>query len=253
MIRSVAKRRIGVLAYASGEREYARRVLRSLGYAPLVFTNLDELTAMGADAMTLDMLYLGNMPVTDSKGREVLEGVGVSIGPDVPVLHAGSRQDVRTKIRGDVAGPPRSFSDFYKLILSFLDSRGFESARSRLSWGPYAFDPLEKGVTFADQNVQLNAAAFEIALEFFFNAGRTLSTKRLKQMLCIDKAAFTYGDDSLTHTIADLATELRLGGIYGWSLEALGADGYRLSRVGASTCGFAAETAPHSMVQLERQ
>ena len=129
MIRSVAKRRIAVLAYASEEREYARRVLRSLGYAPLVFTNLDELRAMGADATTFDMLYPGNMPVTDSKGREVLEGVLVSIGPDVPVLHAGSYRDVRAKLHGVVAGPPRSFSDFYKLILSFLSARGFESTR----------------------------------------------------------------------------------------------------------------------------
>src|SRR4030088_2562684 len=110
MIRSVAKRRIGVLAYASGEREYARRVLRSLGYAPLVFTKLDELTAMGADATTLDMLYLGNTPVTDSKGREVLEGVRVSIGPDVPVLHAAAQKNARAKLHGVVAGPPRSFS-----------------------------------------------------------------------------------------------------------------------------------------------
>src|SRR5437899_10986189 len=146
MIRSVAKRRIAVLAYASEEREYARRVLRSLGYAPLVFTNLDELRAMGADATTFDMLYPGNMPVTDSKGREVLEGVLVSIGPDVPVLHAGSYRDVRAKLHGVVAGPPRSFSDFYKLILSFLSARGFESTRSRLSWDSYAFDPLARGL-----------------------------------------------------------------------------------------------------------
>lgn len=252
MIRLVAKRRVGVLAYAAGEREYARRVLRSLGYAPLIFTNLDELTAMGADAMTLDMLYVGNLPVTDSKGREVLEGVRVSIGPDVPVLHAG-HQEVRPKVRGVAASLPRSFSDFYKLIRSFMSARGFESNRSHLAWGVYAFDPLDRGVSFADHNVQLDAAAFDIALELFFNAERTLSHKRLKQMLYLDKPVFRNSDDYLTHTITGLATDLRLCGTYGWSLETLGPAGYRLSRVEARTSDLGAETVPHPVDQLERQ
>jgi hypothetical protein len=255
MIRSVAKKRIGVLAYASGEREYARRVLRSLGYAPLVFTNLDELTAMGADATTLDMLYLGNMPATDSKGREVLEGVRVVIGPNVPVLRAGLNR-ARAKPQGVVPGRLRSFSDYYKLILSFLDaSCGLESVRSRLLWGPYTFDPLNTTVTFAGQTVQLDDVAFEITLELFFNAGRTLANKRLKQMLSLDRTAFGQGEDYLTRTIADLATKLRLSGAYGWRLETLGPDGYRLSRAEVPTTDIAAETEPHqhSADRLESQ
>ena len=103
---------------------------------------------------------------------------------------------------------------------------------------------LSRGVTFADQNVQLDAVAFDITLEFFFNAGRTLSSKWLKQMLYLNKAALKQRDDYLTNTITGLAADLRLCGTYGWSLETLDSGGHRLIRVQASTSEVASETGP---------
>ena len=244
-----------MLAYSSWEREYARRVLRSLGYAPLVFTNLDELAEMGVGATTLDMLYLGNMPVTDSKGREVLEGVRASIGPDVPVLHAGLHQDIRPKSRGVSASPPRSFSDYYRLILSFLNACRFEGARPHLSWGSYAFDPLGRTVAFAGRTVRLEPAAFDVALEFFFYAGRTLTTKRLKQVMHFEKAALRLKEDYLACTITTLKTELCLSGVHGWALETVESVGYRLIRVDPALSSPATEASsrPLAGAELESQ
>ena len=236
--RSAIPRRIGVLAYAARSRECVRRVLRSLGHAPLVFTNVDDLTAIGAGATTLDLLVIGDAPDTDSRGREVMATVLVATGPGVQVLRAPwHRRGRRSLLSGDAVegiAAPRFFSDLCGVILFSLHSHGFQSAPLRLTWGEYSFDPIERTVTFGGEEVLLDAVTFDVAVEFFFNADLILTKKWLKQMLPLgESGANWHRIDNIGCTVDDLRVALQLQASNGWILEDLGAAGYRLVRVPA--------------------
>ncbi|MDM0077406.1 hypothetical protein QTH90_23570 [Variovorax sp. J2P1-59] len=237
MSRLAAKRRAGVLAYTLRAREYMRRTLRSQHYAPLVFTRLDDLIAMGPGAKTLDMLLLGDAPELDSQGQPLLAGIRSVIGPDVPVLRLQLQNDAkhihrRATAEGDFPLSPRFFSDLYRVILSFLDAHGFESSPSHLAWGDYSFDPLRRAVAFEKREARLDAVAFDIALELFFNTDRTLTRKALRQMLPSGEQGQTgYRIDNIGSVIKDIRSALQLRGSRGWALETFPHAGYRLMRM----------------------
>lgn len=237
MTRPAAMRRVGVLAYAPRSREYLRRVLRSLGYAPRVFAHLDELTAMGPAASTLDMLFLGDVPDTDSRGRAVVAGALAVVGPNVPVLHAPLDRRRRARSRGEagdniVTASPRFFGDVCSSVMSFLASQGIESEQASFSWGVYAFHPLEKSVAFAGEEVTLDAVAFDVALELFFNIGKPVTKKWLKRMLPSGgHGAVWHRIDNIACTVDDLRVAIQLSESNGLTLDPLGDTGYQLRRV----------------------
>lgn len=244
MIRSAATLRVGVLAYTPRSREYARRVLRALGYAPLVFADLKEFMAMGSDTSSLHLMLLGDAPLMDSDGEFVLENVRLAIGPDAPLLEFGLEQDAQPgTARSSVSAPggaPQFFGDLCVSILSFLLAHGFEASKPSLSWGIYAFDPFKSSVTFEGRRVRLDAVAFDIALELFHNPGRTISKRWLKQMLPPCGEGGTWQRiDHLAHTMKDLRLSLQLRKTHGWVLETLPRVGYRLVRAGQGRAGRA--------------
>ncbi|MGO4396510.1 hypothetical protein AB4Z46_34715 [Variovorax sp. M-6] len=237
MTRPAALRRAGVLAYGPRSREYLRRVMRSFGYAPLVFASLDELTAMGPAASTLDMLLLGDVPDTDSLGRVVMASARAAVGPNARVLHAPLQPRGRARNRGatvdniDTASP-RYFGDLYGAILSFLNSHGFEGTQAPFSWGGHAFHPIEKTVSFAGEEVKLDPVAFDVALEFFFSIGRPVTRKWLKRMLpTSERGANWHRIDNIACTVDDLRVAIQLHEPNGWALDALGDVGYQLRRL----------------------
>jgi DNA-binding winged helix-turn-helix (wHTH) protein len=237
MFRTAATRRVGVLAYTFRTREYARRVFRSLGYAPRVLVSLDELAAMGPDASTLDMLLLGDVPPTDAKGRMILERVCEVVGPGVPVLLVGMQKagcvNPHVATAGVVTASPRFFGDLFLGIVSFLDAVGLERPPPRLSWGEYSFDPARTVVAFANRETRLDAVAFDIALELFFHAGRTVTKKELSLMLPSDEeGAARFRIQNIGSVIKELRSSLRLRDLHGWQLETLPHVGYRLMRAG---------------------
>ncbi|MDM0108290.1 hypothetical protein QTH97_25300 [Variovorax sp. J22R24] len=240
MSRFAAKRRAGVLAYTLRAREYMRRTLRAQRYAPLVFTSLEELTAMGTGARTLDMLLLGDMPESDSQGQPMLAAIRGIVGSDVPVLGLKLQNDPRFILQrastdDDFTVAPRFFSDLYRVILSFLDAHGFESSSPLLSWGDYAFDPLRRSVNFARRQARLDPVAFDVALELFFNVHRTLTRKALRLMLPTGEQGQTgYRIDNIGSVIKDVRSALHLRGSRGWSLETFPHAGYRLTRMAPS-------------------
>jgi hypothetical protein len=242
VFRTAATRRVGVLAYTLRTREYARRVFRSLGYAPLVFVSLDELAAMGPDASTLDMLLLGDMPQSESDARMILERIREIVGPRVPALHVGMQKTdcVNPHFAANAVGTasPRFFGNLFLDIASFLDAIGLERPPPRLSWGEYSFDPVRTAVAFAKRETRLDAVAFDIALELFFQAGRTVTKGDLSRMLPSDEEGATrLRIDHIGSVIKELRSSLRLGDFHGWRLETLPYTGYRLVRVGIQPPG----------------
>jgi hypothetical protein len=236
MSRIAAKRRVGVLAYTLRTREFARRVFRSLGYAPRVFLGLDELAAMGSDASTLDMLLLGDVPPADTHGR-VFERVREVVGPSVPVFHVEMQKpvclDPLVAPNGVVTASPRFFGDLFLDVRSFLDAVGLEQPRPLLSWGEYSFDPVRTVVAFANRETRLDAVAFDIALELFFHAGKTVTKSALLLMLASNEEGETrFRIDNIGSVIKELRSSLRLRDFHGWRLETLPYAGYRLMRVG---------------------
>jgi hypothetical protein len=213
--------------------------LRSLGYAPMVFSSLDEFAAaLGSATARLDMLFLGDLPETDHQGRAAAACVMAAIDPKLPVFQLPLTRAVGGRSRrranpGDrmVTAPPRFFGQLFDAIQSFLDMHGFESAPGELCWGGYAFDPSELTVSFGDQEVQLDAVAFDVALEFFYNAGEALSVTWLRRMLPVgERGANWHRIDNLACTVEDLRFALQLHHPNRWVLATLGDAGYRLLR-----------------------
>ena len=228
-------RRVGVLAYTLRAREYARRVFRAVGYAPLVFVSLDELIEFGANASTLDMLLIGDAPPTDGPGRPVLQSVRQLVGPEVPLLHAHLARNA-----GPVASPadvasasPRYFGDLCTVILSQLCAVGIEKAPVQLTWGEYVLEPARRVVVFDGRQVGLDAVAFDIALELFFRAGQLVSKRTLTMMLPPNEQGLERRRiDNIGSVIKELRSSLRLRDMHGWTLETLPHVGYRLVRTG---------------------
>ena len=233
---SVALLRVAVLSYTPRSREFARRALRSLGCAPLIFSSLDELEAMGERSASLDLLLLGDVPDVDSQGRMALAGAMALVGPEVPVLHAPLSKRPRSRSRGADAtdiqlASPRYFGELYAAILDFLPTARLDDAPSGLAWEGYEFHPRERTVAFGDAEVRLDPVAFDVALELFYNAGQPLSRRWLKRMLPSgEHGAHWHSIDNLGVTVDDLCVAIRLDGAHGWQLDRPSAESYRLRR-----------------------
>ncbi len=233
---SVAMLRAAVLSYTPRSREFARRALRSLGCAPLIFSSLDELEAMGERSASLDLLLLGDVPDVDSQGRMALAGAMAVVGPEVPVLHAPLAKRPRARSRGPGANEvqlasPRYFGELYAAILDFMPCDRLEGTPEGLVWDAYAFHPRERIVAFGNDEVRLDPVTFDVALELFFNAGQPLSRKWLKRMLPSgEHGAHWHSIDNLGVTIDDLCVAIRLDGTHGWQLDRPSAESYRLRR-----------------------
>jgi len=260
MSRSTATWRVGILAYTQRSREYGRRILRSLGFAPLVFIDLDELQAMGSGATELDLLYLGDPPLRAARGRAVLNEVRQVVGPHVPVLYAPFQPRKRPNKYLDslvdaTPAPWQTFSDLYRVTLTFLKHLGYRGTHLTLTWGAETFNPLRRSVHFENGRVRLSPLEFDIALEFFYNAGSTVSLQWLRRMLPPHGAAVS-GTDRIASIVEGLRLQLRLDGSVGWNLQPVARTGYRLSRgdpVKDSSSPFGFHTVNPSSPSMQRE
>lgn len=218
-------RRIGVLGHALREREYARRVLRALGVAPLVFTSIDELATLGD---RLNLLFLADVPEAASEeAPDVLSLMGTKI---VPLAQEAPAPTRHLRGRPPVAAP--AFDDFYRSILLSLRTRGLACAMpTPLVWGAYSFQPMDRSVSFPGRTQRVDPVTFDLALEFFFNAERVLSIPRLRQMLNPVRGARRFWGNELIGTLTDVVDELQLHGAHGWRLVHCEPEAFRLDRV----------------------
>ncbi len=223
-------RRIGVLGHALREREYARRVLRALGIAPLVFTSVEELAAMGDDMARLNLLFLGDMPEVQREGApDVLSSMASKV---VLLAHVETTPAPTRHLRGRPPAVAPSFDDFYRTMLLSLKSRGLGCAVPKpLVWGAYSFHPMDRSLSFAGRTQRLDPVTFDIALELFFNAERVLSIPRLRQMLNPVRGARRFWGNEIIGTMTDVVDALELRGAHGWRLEHCEPEAFRLDRV----------------------
>ncbi|PIF75036.1 hypothetical protein CLU95_2176 [Variovorax sp. 54] len=222
-----------MLGRALREREYARRVLRTLGIAPWVFTSVDELAALGDDVGRMQVLFLADVPEIEREGA--LPGVLSSVGTRVvPLTHAMPGPAPTRQLRGRPPAVAPSFDDFYRTILAALKARGLPCAAPKpLVWGAYSFHPVDRSVVIADQTQRLDPVTFDLALEFFFHAGRVRTIPQLRQMLNPVRGATRFWGNEIIGTLTDVADALALHGAHGWRLVHCEPEAFRLDRVPA--------------------
>lgn len=246
MIHTTTPTRIGVLACTRRTQEYVRRILRSMGYAPLVFANVQELAALGSNASKLRMLVVGGHS-TDIAARdgELLASIRAAIGERVPLLYCPLGNAPRAMYRGIADGvvPDSSqyVSDLCQALRGFMESFGLRGPQSSLHWGGYAFHLLQGAVTFADKEVRLPPLSFDTALELFYNAGQTVAPGCLASVLPIGRARPT--EPSFSRIVHDLKVSLELGCGHGWDLAAMPGGRYKLFRTGQEAEPFVAPAA----------
>ncbi|WP_341887100.1 hypothetical protein [Variovorax sp. YR752] len=226
-------RRVGVVGHALREREYVRRVLRALGVAPLVFTSIDELAAMGDDLARLNLLFVSDLPEVEREGGVSAKAVLAPLGTRVVLLTQAATDAPPTRqLRGRPPAVAPSFDDFYRTILLTLRTRSLACATPMpLVWGAYSFHPADRSVTFSGRTVRLDAVFFDLALELFFNAEQVLSIPRLRRMLNPARGARRFWGNEIIGTMTDLVTSLELRGAHGWRLEHCEPEAFRLDRV----------------------
>lgn len=230
-----ARRRAAVLSASLRSREQMRRVLRQLGYAPLIFADLDEFLEAGCGSpRALDMLLLGDVPEQSAWGDWGQARRLLGIDARLPLLHAPMRRQPRPPARGSadartMLAAPRYYGELHETVLRFLRQYGFETAPRALRWGRYAFDPAAMAVSFDERQVSLDPVAFDLALEFFNHAGRTLGPAWLRCMLPADeRGANWHRIDNLACTVDDLRYALQLDAADGWRLDGTEQEGFGL-------------------------
>ena len=233
MTHPAATTRVGVLACTSRAQEYMRRILRSLGYAPLVFTSVEELAALGSGASKLRALFAGGHPIDIAeRDSKLLADIRVVIGPRVPVLYCPLGNAPRAIYQGvaDEVVPDSSqhFVDLCIAVSEFLESHGLRSLPPLLRWEGYAFDLLRSAVSFAGTEVRLAPLSFDTALALFYNAGRTVTPERLESILPSGRARPS--NPPFGKIVHGLQVSLELGCGHGWDLEIEPCSGYRLFR-----------------------
>ena len=248
MINTAATTRVGVLACTQRAQEYARRILRSMGYAPLVFANVQELAALGPNASKLRMLFVGGHPIDIAeRDSRLLVGIRAVIGSRVPVLYCPLGNAPRAIYQGAANGviPDSSqyFVDLCIAVSEFMESHGLRGLPPLLRWDGYTFHLLRGEVSFAGRQVQLVPLSFDTALELFYNAGKTVTPECLKSMLPSGRARPS--NPSFGKIVHGLQVSLELGCGHGWDLEFMPCEGYRLFRSCLATIG-------HSVGSLQR-
>lgn len=225
---------MGVLAYDIRGREYLRRVLRSIGLAPLIFTTWEEFMAMGEDLKTLDALIIDELLAPNESEAVFQSTVREAIGTRVPMMHVVSRGP-RARVLQHVVGVrtvhARSFSDLYLSTLSFLQDKGIPTPRQaalyELNWPPYQFNLMHSHVTFEGHQVSLKRVMFDVGLELFFNVGRRISPGWMRMMVQPARRARAINLNSI---VSELGLALQLNETNGWSLGNDATRGFKLER-----------------------
>lgn len=233
MTNTAATTRVGVLACTLRAQEYMRRILRSLGYAPLVFTSVEELAALGPAASKLRAVFAGGHPIDIAeRDSELLVGIRAVIGSRVPILYCPLGNAPRAIYQGVASGvvPDSSqyFVDLCIAVSAFLESHGLRGLPPLLRWDGYAFHLLRGEVSFANREVRLAPLSFDTALELFYNAGKTVAPECLESMLPSGRARPS--KPSFGKIVHGLQVSLELGCGHGWGLEIMPCEGYRLFR-----------------------
>ena len=123
---------------------------------------------------------------------------------------------------------------------------GLPLAEDGLAWGAYRFYPACALVKVGGNDVWLNSPEFELALEFFHNVDRPLSSEWLKAM--VTRASVRGWARWLETRVDHLRHQLDLSSRNDWALADARCSGYRLRSISEeepSSSAFAIERCLH--------
>lgn len=225
------RRRVAVLDSVPCSSEHARRAIRGLGHTPLMFSDVAELQGLGGRCRELAMVFVG-CPTDDVALDTLVGNVRSLVGSQVPMMFAVHADQLRIAIShcraiDDVVVTPSSFGKLYQSFERFMCHHSLPVLASGFELGRYRFLPAAGTVQMDGHSVELQPLDFDLALELFLNAGRTLSRDWLRSMTigCEANRASRWID----HSVSRVRRALDLSSEQGWSLTAIPWKGYRLS------------------------
>lgn len=227
-------RRIAVLEPAHRVREVVARAIRRLGHMPEAFADAREMTA-ASDAASqghvahYDQVWVGCSHDLGATG-DLLAAVRAVVGPEVPMILSAPRMGrtalaLRHARSIDAVVTPQSPVALYGELRGIFVRCGFGAAASEMRCGPYRFDPATSHVRIGDDRIELRPLEFDLALEFFRHADRSLAREWLYAMVWNDAVVDSRALD--TH-VSRLRRKLRMPTADGWTLIAVSRVGYRL-------------------------
>ena len=230
--RDAIERRVVILDPGVRLREQARRVVRRLGYEPTVLGNLAELRAGNIDPTELEMVMLSG--AKDARSSIALvDEARQFVGAETPMLclvHKNQLKEVavqRWESMDEVLGRPSSAIELSGIVRLFMRRHGIKVSEHIPKWGGYRFLTMSDIVEINGEKVLLRAVEFDLALEFFWNTGRTLTRDWL--IAKVWGKGFKVDSRTLDVSVSRLRRLLRLE-INGWDLRAVWGSGYRLER-----------------------
>ena len=226
------RQRVAVVDCVQRTREHARRAVRGLGHAPLVFTDVDELLAVGRSKHRYALMCFG-IPSDAQDIRQLVEASKDVIGREVPVMFVASEgsskalKDLGRIRRDETLVIPSSFADLYNAVEGFMIRQGMPLAEDGLAWGPYRFFPGCTLAKVSGADVWLDSPEFELAMELFHNVDRPLSSEWLRNM--VPKSPARGWARWLDSRVDQLRRELALGSARNWNFSDARCNGYRLT------------------------
>jgi len=228
-------KRIGILEDDSAQAELLDAWLKEQGYWYKLYKD-GKSFMRSIKNESFDLLIL-DWELPDSTGIEVVKFVRENIDWHIPVLFTTNRdseQDIVTALEAGaddyLIKPLRKFEMFARLnSLSRRLKPSEEENTEEIHCYPYRLIPANSIVINGDENIQLSAKEFELALFMFKNRGRVLSRGHILESVWGKRA------DLNTRTVDThmslLRQKLSLRPQNGWRLTTVYRHGYRLEEI----------------------
>lgn len=202
---------------------------------PEAFADLPEMRAASEATSQCPYLHYDLIWVACSRDLaatgELLAALRTWAGNEVPLVFSAPRMG-RTALAlrharaiDSVITPPPSPIGLYGELRRIFERRGFGVASIEMTCGPYRFFPASSHVRVGDEVIELRPLEFDLAVEFFRHADRSLSREWLHAMVW--EGAIVDSRVLDTH-VSRLRRKLRMPTADGWTLRAVSRVGYRL-------------------------
>jgi DNA-binding response OmpR family regulator len=222
--------RIAILGQENRLREAVRRIVRRLGYEPVVLCS-SAASASGSDnPEAFKMLVLTGESDSLSSMALIRESKSM-FDPQTPMLCLLPKEQfddvsaLRREGADEVIAKPSSFAELFSVLRLFASSFPGKMPSLERRWGGYRFLMQSNAVEFGGRRVQLRPDEFDLAIELFAHEGCTVARDALWDAVW---AKPWDGKSRMLDTcVSVLRRALKLPS-NGWELRAVWGAGYRL-------------------------
>jgi DNA-binding response OmpR family regulator len=226
-------RRFAIVEDDPAQQDLLQHVARSLGASSEVFGSGEQLLK-SLRRETFDLLLVDwNLP--GMQGPDIVRAVRTERGLDFPIIFVTSRALEPEIVSGLTAGAddyvakPVRPAELAARIGALMRRAYPQPKVDQLTYGPYAFDTVQRTATLRGVPVDLQPREFDLAVFFFTNTGRLLSRAHLTE------SAMHASPDAISRSldthISRLRTKLSIGPANGYKLSSVYGMGYRLDEV----------------------